>query len=76
MNIDKGYILELNVEYPKSIFHIPGDLPFLAERKKIKKSNKLVCNIHDSKSYVVHSFKTSIKPWINTKKVHRVLQIS
>ena len=55
MNSDKGYILELNVEYPKNIFHIHGDLPFLAERKKIKKSNKLVCNIHDSKSYVVHT---------------------
>ena len=36
MNSDKGYILELNVEYPKNIFHIHGDLPFLAERKKSK----------------------------------------
>ena len=50
MNSDKGYILELNVEYPKNIFHIHGDLPFLAERKKIN-----ICNIHDSKSYVVRT---------------------
>ena len=37
MNSDKGYIPELNVEYPKNIFHIHGDLPFLAERKKNQK---------------------------------------
>ena len=33
---------------------VPGDLPFLAERKKIKKYNKLVCNINDKENYVVH----------------------
>ena len=33
--------------------HIPGDLPFLAERKKIKKY-KFVCNITDKENYVVH----------------------
>ena len=41
-NSNKGYILEIDFEYPKNIH---GDLPFLAERKKIKKCNKLVCNI-------------------------------
>ena len=34
--------------------HVPGDLPFLAERKKIKKRNKFVCNITDKENYVVH----------------------
>ena len=34
--------------------HVPGDLPFLAERKKIKKYNKLVCNINDKENYFVH----------------------
>ena len=41
-NSNKGYILEIDFEYPKNIH---GDLPFLAERKKIKKCNRLVCNI-------------------------------
>ena len=53
-NSNKGYILEVDVEYPKNLFNIHGDLPFLAERKKIKKCNKLVCNIHDKENYVVH----------------------
>ena len=51
---DKGYILEEDVEYPKNLFNIHSDLPFLPERKKIKKCQKLVCNIHNKANYVVH----------------------
>ena len=42
---DKGYILEVDVEYPNKIFNLHSDLPFLAERTKIGKCNKLVCNM-------------------------------
>ena len=35
-------------------FRKHGDLSFLAERKKIKKCNELVCNIHNKENYVVH----------------------
>ena len=36
-NSDKGYFLEVDVEYPKKLFNLHRDLPFLPERKKIKK---------------------------------------
>ena len=71
MNSDKGYILELDVEYPKCIFHLHDDLPFSAERKKkSKKLNKLSCNIHDSKSYVVHiiALKQALNNGLTLKK--------
>ena len=42
-NSNKGYILEVDVEYPKHLFNLHSDLPFLAERKKAEKYNKLVC---------------------------------
>ena len=35
-NSDKGYFLEVDVEYPKKLFILHRDLPFLPERKKIK----------------------------------------
>ena len=34
--------------------NLHSDLPFLPERNKIKKCNKLVCKIHDKENYVVH----------------------
>ena len=34
---DKGYIYEVNVEYPKHLHDLHSDLPFLPERIKINK---------------------------------------
>ena len=53
-NSSKGYILEVDLQYPKNLVNLHSDFPFLAERKKIRKCNKLVCNIHDKENYVVH----------------------
>ena len=53
-NSDKGYIIEVDVKYPKNLFNLHKDLPFLPERKKIEKCKKLVCNIHNKENYVVH----------------------
>ena len=47
-NSDEGYFLEVNVEHPKNLFSLHNDLPFLLERSKIKKCNKLLCNVHDN----------------------------
>ena len=32
-NSDKGYFLEVNVEYPKNLFNLHCGLPFLPERE-------------------------------------------
>ena len=34
------YVLEVGVKCPKKIYEFHGDLPFLPERKKIKKVEK------------------------------------
>ena len=34
---DKGYILEVDVKYPKSLHDMDSDLPFLSERMEINK---------------------------------------
>ena len=51
---NKEYLLEADIEYPKKLFNLHNDLPFLTERNKIRKCNKLVCNVHDKKNYVVY----------------------
>ena len=52
-NSDKGYILEVDVEYPKDLHKLHSDLPFLPERMKINKCTKLVCNVRDKENYVI-----------------------
>ena len=39
-NSDKRYFLEVDVKYPKNLHKLHSDLPFLPERKKIRKSRK------------------------------------
>ena len=42
---DKGFIFEVDVEYPKNLHDLNSDLPFLPEKNKINKCNKLACNL-------------------------------
>ena len=53
-NSDNGYILEADLKYPKNPHKLHSDLPFLPERKKIKKCKKFICSVEDKESYVVH----------------------
>ena len=52
-NSDKGYIIEVDVEYPKHLHDLHNNLPFLPERMKIKNCNKLVCSFYDKNNYAV-----------------------
>ena len=53
-NSDIGYFLEVDVDYPKKLFDLHKDLPFLPERKKVNKVEKLICSIEDKEKYVIH----------------------
>ena len=53
-NSNKRYFLEVDVEYPNDLLSLRSDLPFLPQRNKIKKCNKLVYSIRDKENYVVH----------------------
>ena len=75
---DKGYILEVDVEYLKNLNDLHSDLPFLPERMKISKCSKLVCNLYDKDNYVVHirPLKQALDHGLVLKKVHRVIQFN
>ena len=45
-----GFFLKIDIEYPKELHDLHSDLPFLPERIKINKCNKLVCNLYDKKT--------------------------
>ena len=55
---------------PKKLHDLHSDLPFLPERMKIDKYQKLACNLHNKKkiccTYKV--IKTSLRSWIKIEK--------
>ena len=75
---DQGYILDVDVEYPKNLHDLYSDLPFLPERMQIDKCEKFVCFWYDKKSYVVQirSLKQALNHGLILKKVHRVIQFN
>ena len=46
-NNKKGYILAVDVKYPRKLHESHSDLPFLPKRMKIDKCKKLVCNLRN-----------------------------
>ena len=75
-NSNKGYFLEVDVDYPKKLFDLHKDLPFLPERKKVNKVEKLICSIEDKEKYVIHirALKQALNHGLKLKKVHRIIQ--
>ena len=69
-NSDKGYILEVDIKYPRKLHDLHSDLPFLPKRMKIDKCKKLVCNLRNKKKIcrTYKIIKTSIKSWIKILK--------
>ena len=77
-NSDKGYVLEVDVKYPRKLHDLHSDLPFLPKRMKIYKCKKLVCNLRNKKKYVVHirSLKQVRNHGLKLKKVHRIIEFN
>ena len=51
---DKGYFLEVDVQYLEKLHEFHNDLLFLSKRMKIEKFEKLVANLNDKTEYVTH----------------------
>ena len=53
-------------------------MPFLPERKRVNKVEKLICNIEDKEKYVMHRkvLKQVLINRLALKKVHRVIQFN
>ena len=55
---DRGYLLEVDVAYPRKLHDYHNDLPFTCAKMKINGVEKLVPNLYYKRKYVVH-----IKAW-------------
>ena len=75
---NKGYILEVDVEYPKRLHELHSDLPFLSERMEVNKCKNLVCNLFNKKKYVAHinTLKQALNHGLKLEKIHTVIKFN
>ena len=75
-NDNKGYILDVDVDYPNKLQNLHSDLPFLPEIMIINNTKKLVCNLNDKKNYIVHInvLKQALDHGLKLRKVHRLIE--
>ena len=72
-----GYFFEVDIEYAKELFNKHQDLPFLPNREKINKVEKLlVTSIEDKEKYVIHisDLKQALNHGLVLKNVYRVIE--
>ena len=60
----------MDIDYPKELFNLHKDLPFLPESKKANNIEKLICDIEDKNMLFIRALKQAI----NNGKVHRVIK--
>ena len=65
-NSGKGYVLKVDVDYPRELQNLHCDLPFLPERMIVNNTKELICNLQDKKDYVVHI--NVLRPWFEINK--------
>ena len=66
-------ILEVDLEYPKSLHDLHSDYPLAPEQMKINKVNKLIPNLRDKEKYVLHyeNLKQYLSLGLKLTKIHR-----
>ena len=76
--INEGYFLKVDIQYPEKLHKLYNDLPFLPERMKFEKIEKLVTSLHDKTEYVIYirNVKQALNHELILKKVHRVIKFN
>ena len=75
----KDFFLKFNnVQYSEKLHELNNILPFLPERVKLEKVEKLVANLRDKTEYVIHirNLKQALNHGLILTKVHRVIKFN
>lgn len=79
---DLGYILEVDLDYPKILHKSHNDFPFCMENIKPNYTssiqNKLIANLNPKTRYVIHqeTLKQCLSEGLILKKIHRILEFA
>ena len=69
----KGYIFEVDLEYPEHLWDKHNDYPLAPEKLKVNGVEKLICHFKPRKNYVVHyrTLRQCLELGMRITKVHR-----
>ena len=75
---NKGYLLEVDVKYPKELHDFYNDLPFICKKLKINGVEKVVPNLFDKKKYVIHirALDQALRHGLVLEKIHRASEFN
>ncbi|XP_050519039.1 uncharacterized protein LOC126893133 [Diabrotica virgifera virgifera] len=77
---DKGYVLEVDLEYPAHLHSLHNDLPFCPESMVPpgSKCPKLIPNFNNKTKYIIHyrNLKQCLRYGLVLKRIHRILEFS
>ena len=70
---NQGFIFEVDIDYPESLWDSHNDYPLAPEKIKFDKIDKLICSFLPKKHYVLHykNLKQYLQEGMILKKVHR-----
>ena len=73
---NKGYLLEVDVRYPRDLHNSHNDLPFMCKQMEINGTEKLVPNLGDKENYIIHIQALDQAPayGLELERVHRVIE--
>ena len=73
---DYGYLLEVDVRYPKALHDYHNDLPFMCAKMKINGFDKLVPNLYYKHKYVIHmkALAQALEHGLVIEKIHRAIK--
>ena len=73
---DYGYLLEVEVRYPKKLHDYHNNLPFMCAKMKVNGVEKLVPNLYYKHKYVMHvrALAQALEHGLVIEKIHRAIE--
>ena len=71
-----GYLLEVDVKYPRELHNLHNDIPFICGKMKINGVEKLIPNLYDKKNYIIHirALKQALDHGLILEKIRRCIR--
>ena len=72
---DTGYILQVDLEYPKDLHDLHNDYPLAPENMNINRVDKLTPNLNNKTKYILHlkNLQLYLRLGLKLTKIHKVV---